>query len=315
MNKKFQKAVSVSVITACVLASPLGIVAKAEKPEAKQNKTKIEAKAANEKMKFEKDNMNKVIFKMDKEAIAERLNTIENSEKLEEYKLLLEDLKAVEKDVQTLKHETKRIKQAMKKLMKKRYSEEALEELKEKAEAIIAENPEVVVIPVENVITKKDLKFDTPPVIKQGRTLIPVRAITEGFGAEVKWNPEERKVTIIKNDIEIIFQLDDTKVLVNGEEKDIDVSAQLMNNRTIVPLRFIVENLGLKIDYDADTETIEIDEEDTAAETDEVIIEDIDEVIVEEIDGEETDEDTVIIEEIDDEDDEDEANEEEEDVL
>lgn len=298
MHKNLKKAVSLSVITACVLISPLGIVAKAEKPEAKQNKVKIEAKAAKEKNKIKKENDHKAVQKMDKENIAKRLDNIENSNELEDYKLLLSDLKAVEKDVQILKQETKKIKQAMKKLMKRRYSEEEFNQLRERAEAIIAENPEVVVIPVENIITKRDLKFDTPPVIKQGRTLIPVRAITEGFGAEVKWEPEERKVTVSKGDIEIVFQLDDTTVLVNGEEKDIDVSAQLMNNRTIVPLRFIVENLGLKIDYDEDAEIIEIDEEEAE---DEDTASDTDEVIVEDMDGEETDEDDVIIEEIDEE--------------
>lgn len=109
------------------------------------------------------------------------------------------------------------------------------------------------------------LNFDVPPVIKQGRTLIPVRAITNGMGAEVEWNPTDSAITITRDNIRIEFTLgsmelfvynDDTNVLI--EKVVMDYPASLISNRTFVPLRFIAEALGDKVGYDKDTGDIEV---------------------------------------------------------
>lgn len=103
-------------------------------------------------------------------------------------------------------------------------------------------------------------KFDVPPVIKDGRTLIPVRAI-EAMGAKVLWDPALKLVTITKDDVRIFMDLLNGKVYVTDadtlfknvtseDEVAIDVKPGLINNRTFVPLRFIAEKLGLKVDYD-----------------------------------------------------------------
>ncbi|AIS51709.1 copper amine oxidase family protein [Thermoanaerobacter kivui] len=110
-------------------------------------------------------------------------------------------------------------------------------------------------------VNKKEIKFDTPPVIKEGRTLIPVRAIMNGFGAKVDWDEETNTVTITKGDITIQLVLGETKVLVNGKEVTLDVPAMEISNRTFVPIRFISEILGGKVNYDKKTGDIEIEEE------------------------------------------------------
>ena len=115
---------------------------------------------------------------------------------------------------------------------------------------------------VDSVIAKgKNFKFDTPPVIKGGRTLIPVRAITEGFGANVEWNTETQQVTITKGEKVIILIIGSDTAVVNGEEIQIDSKSEILNGRTVVPLRFIIENFGLKVEWDDETETIEIEED------------------------------------------------------
>ncbi len=97
---------------------------------------------------------------------------------------------------------------------KKTYSQEELDKIQETVKEISNQYPGIKTLPVDNIISKKmNMKFDTPPVLKDGRTLIPVRAISEGFGA---------KTTL-------------------------DVPAETMNNRTIVPLRFVAESLGIKV--------------------------------------------------------------------
>lgn len=109
------------------------------------------------------------------------------------------------------------------------------------------------------------LNFDVPPVIKQGRTLIPVRAITNGMGAEVDWNPTTSAITITRDDIRIEFTLGDMELNVYDNETGdlidtvvMDYPAHLINNRTFVPLRFIAEALGDKVGYDKDTGDIDV---------------------------------------------------------
>src|SRR5690606_24707622 len=122
-------------------------------------------------------------------------------------------------------------------VVKNRYSVEELEELRKIGEELKEQDEDIIVLPIENINAKnKDVKFDTPPVIKEGRTLIPVRALTQGFGAELEWNAEEKKVTITKGDVEIVLHLDSRTATVNGEEVELDVPSTAYNNRTYVPL-------------------------------------------------------------------------------
>jgi len=59
--------------------------------------------------------------------------------------------------------------------------------------------------------------FDVPPVIKSGRTLVPIRAISQSLGAEVTWNQEEQTAIIEKDGVEIKLVLNEVKANVNGE--------------------------------------------------------------------------------------------------
>ncbi|SHM63773.1 Copper amine oxidase N-terminal domain-containing protein [Caldanaerovirga acetigignens] len=109
-------------------------------------------------------------------------------------------------------------------------------------------------------INNKEIKFDVPPVIKDGRTLIPIRAIMNGFGATVSWDEVAKAVYIEKGDVKITIVIGSTTVYVNDNPVTIDVPAQLIINRTFVPLRFISETLGKKVNYNPDTEDIDIEE-------------------------------------------------------
>ncbi|MEW6622110.1 MAG: copper amine oxidase N-terminal domain-containing protein [Bacillota bacterium] len=104
------------------------------------------------------------------------------------------------------------------------------------------------------MIKGKELKFDVPPVIKEGRTLIPIRAIANGLGADVEWDSETKTITMSRDGITIILVLDSMEVTVINAEGDednfvLEVPAQLISNRTFVPLRFISQALGNRVDY------------------------------------------------------------------
>jgi hypothetical protein len=107
----------------------------------------------------------------------------------------------------------------------------------------------------------KELISDLPPVIKDGRTLIPVRAVVMGLGADIEWDEEERTVTVTKGDVVVVIYLDEYKYEVNGEELVLDVPAQLLGNRTFVPLRFLAEALGERVGYNKENGMITIGDE------------------------------------------------------
>lgn len=105
-----------------------------------------------------------------------------------------------------------------------------------------------------------NLKFDIPPVIKYGRTLVPVRAISRGLGAQVAWDAQTMTVTITRGDTVVTLALGSREMLVNGQPVIMDVPAQLISNRTFVPIRFIAAALGERVNYDPETGDIDIGE-------------------------------------------------------
>lgn len=92
----------------------------------------------------------------------------------------------------------------------------------------------------------KDKKV-LPPVIKEGRLLIPVNAITKSLGAEVKWSQEEGKVTISKNGVTIVIDLKTMVAAVNGKEYKLNEISDKSSSGRIVPIRFIAQQLGVKL--------------------------------------------------------------------
>ena len=108
-------------------------------------------------------------------------------------------------------------------------------------------------------IEKKTL--DTSSYIENGRTLVPVRAISESFGADVLWNGEERKVTIKLGDDIVVLTIDSTDAVVNGAIKVLDTPAVIKNDTTMVPLRFVSEALSKSVEYIAPSSQILITDE------------------------------------------------------
>lgn len=104
------------------------------------------------------------------------------------------------------------------------------------------------------------LESDVPPIIINGRTMVPLRVISEALGAEVGWEGETRTITISTADTSAIMVVDNDTVVVvtNGQESIIvlDVAPIIMYGRTLVPLRFIAELFGNDVDWDGSTRTI-----------------------------------------------------------
>jgi hypothetical protein len=93
--------------------------------------------------------------------------------------------------------------------------------------------------------------MDVLPVIQDGRTLVPIRFIAEALGADVNWNGDTRKVTLTLNGVALSFAIGEA---VHGME----IPAQIINNRTFVPLGFVSEYFKATVNWCDETRNIEI---------------------------------------------------------
>lgn len=101
----------------------------------------------------------------------------------------------------------------------------------------------------------EEIGTDVPPTIVDGRTLVPLRAIFEALGADVEWDGETRTATGTRGKTVVSVQIDNRTAYINGEPKELDVPAQIINDRTMVPARFISEAMGCTVTWDPDTRT------------------------------------------------------------
>lgn len=107
-------------------------------------------------------------------------------------------------------------------------------------------------------VNGKSLTLDVNPIVISGRTLVPIRAIFEALGAKVEWDEKTKTVIGFKGDKKVELTIDKKDALVNGESKTLEVPAAIVDSRTMVPLRFISESLGAKVEWDESTSTARI---------------------------------------------------------
>ena len=108
---------------------------------------------------------------------------------------------------------------------------------------------------VELYVDTELVQTDVPPQLVGGRTLVPMRAIFEYLGAEVTWDNDTRTATGTLDGTVVIIQIDNTTAYVNGVPYTLDVPAQIIGNRTMVPARFVSESLGCVVTWYNETQT------------------------------------------------------------
>ncbi len=95
-----------------------------------------------------------------------------------------------------------------------------------------------------------DTNNEVKPFIKNSRTLVPVRFISQSFGANVEWDPKTNTAVIKQGNNVVKLALRSNKIYVNNIEKALDTPAESINSRTYIPLRALVEALNKKVFYD-----------------------------------------------------------------
>jgi hypothetical protein len=120
-------------------------------------------------------------------------------------------------------------------------------------------------IEIKVAYNNKAISFpDQKPLIMNGRTLVPIRPIAEGLGFDVDWNSTTRTVIITKNNNTVSLVVSQKIAKRNGQTITLDVPAQIVNKRTVVPVRFIAEALDYKVDWEQATQTVKITDKEAA---------------------------------------------------
>ena len=110
---------------------------------------------------------------------------------------------------------------------------------------------------VNIVIDGNTVASDTEPQITaEGRTIVPLRVISEELGATVDWDAENKSVTAQKGDSTLKLAIGENVMTVDGSEIELDSPAQIINSRTMVPLRAISESFGCEVEWDGETKTV-----------------------------------------------------------
>lgn len=97
-----------------------------------------------------------------------------------------------------------------------------------------------------------------PPIILNNYSLVPAREVFEKLGAKVEWKKNTEQVYITLNNTVIVIPINSVKTYVNGEAKYMDTSAKIINNKTMIPLRFVTTALGFEIKWNSKTRTANI---------------------------------------------------------
>lgn len=94
-------------------------------------------------------------------------------------------------------------------------------------------------------------------VLQGGRTLVPVRTVTEWLGADVLWSPEQRQVVIQRGNMSVHLRAESTAALHNGEAVVLDEPPVILGGVTYVPARFVAEAFGASVEFSSRGLTLE----------------------------------------------------------
>lgn len=100
------------------------------------------------------------------------------------------------------------------------------------------------------------LTFDVQPQLIDDRTMVPLRKIFEAMGAVVDWNDDTQTVTATKGNEKVVATINSKNVYINGETKTLDVPPMVIDDRTLVPVRFVAEAFGANVDWNESTQTV-----------------------------------------------------------
>ena len=121
--------------------------------------------------------------------------------------------------------------------------------------ALQIDNP---MMTVDNVPSEIDEGRGTVPVIIDGRTLVPIRAIIEALGGTVAWNGEKSEITLTYKEDIIKLTINSNSAFLNDAESTLDVAPAIINERTMLPIRYIAESFKFNVDWNSELKVVTI---------------------------------------------------------
>ena len=109
---------------------------------------------------------------------------------------------------------------------------------------------------VSVMVNNEKVEFDQNPIILEGTTLVPIRAVFEKAGALVDWDGDTRTATLTKDDYKVTITVGDSVLYKNGESVPLSVSAIVYNDRILIPVRAIGEAMDFDINWDGFHSTV-----------------------------------------------------------
>ncbi|MFZ5596819.1 MAG: stalk domain-containing protein [Bacillota bacterium] len=113
----------------------------------------------------------------------------------------------------------------------------------------------------EYIVDGSTYLMDVAPLIKNGRTYIPVRYVAQALhipDSDILWDNRTQKITILKDGTIVQLAIGSNIILVNGSSIIMDVPAEIFNGRTMLPIRFISEVLGASVNWDENNQQVTI---------------------------------------------------------
>lgn len=106
--------------------------------------------------------------------------------------------------------------------------------------------------------------MDVSPIVINGRTLLPIRFVADPLGAVTEWKQDEQKVTVTLGSTKLELWINNNIALVNGnstliDPNNLEIKPIIMNNRTMLPMRFVAEKLGCTVEWIPENSQIKID--------------------------------------------------------
>jgi tetratricopeptide (TPR) repeat protein len=112
---------------------------------------------------------------------------------------------------------------------------------------------------IKVLISGNKVSFDQQPLIYNSRTMVPMRAIFEKLGCDVKWDQSTKTASGTKNGRTVKITADNTVMYVNSKKITLDTPPMVIEGRTLVPVRAIAEGLGCSVDWDQSSSTVKIE--------------------------------------------------------
>lgn len=109
------------------------------------------------------------------------------------------------------------------------------------------------------------LETSMPPIIFDDYSVVPAREVFEHLGAKVDWDGAKAEVTVTYDSKEILLKINSKKAKIDGATVNMPIAPKIINEKTMIPARFVAEEIGLLVDFDSKTDTILIDTPEPAA--------------------------------------------------